>query len=176
MKINIVSNHLPVTDGMRSYVDKKMPRIKKYFEDDTCEVTVTFAVQKNIQSAEVLVKVKGMYLKGIERSEDVYASLDLAMDKIEKQIVRYKDRFRDKKHADAAGSLKMNVYEAASMDDQAPKIIASKDIEAKPMDVEEAAMQMELMNKSFFVFRSAVSGDINIVYKRDDGNIGLIEP
>jgi putative sigma-54 modulation protein len=176
MKINVVSKHLPVTDGMRSYVEKKMPRIKKYFENDAFDVIVTFSVQKNMQTAEVLVKVKGMFLKGIESSEDMYASLDLAMDKIEKQIVRYKDRFKDKKHIDESTSFKMNVYEAASVEAQAPKIIVSKDIEAKPMAVEEAAMQMDLMNKSFFVFRSAISGDINIVYKRDDVDIGLIEP
>jgi putative sigma-54 modulation protein len=179
MKINIVSKHLQVTDGMRSYVEKKMPRIQRYFdEDDVFDVTVTFSVQKNAQSAEVLVKVKGMFLKAIERSEDIYASLDLAVDKIEKQIVRYKDKFKDRKHGAGTGasSLKMNVYEASSVEAHAPKIVVTKEIEAKPMLVEEAAMQMELMNKPFFVFRSASTGEINIVYKRDDGDIGLIEP
>jgi putative sigma-54 modulation protein len=177
MKINIVSKHLQVTDSMRSYVEKKMPRIKKYFDnDDVFDVTVTFSVQKNVQTAEVLVKVKGMFLKGIESSEDMYASMDLAMDKIEKQIVRYKNKFKDRKHSSGIGSLKMNVYEAASVEAHAPKIVISKEIEAKPMVVEEAAMQMELMNKPFFVFRSASTSEINIVYKRDDGDIGLIEP
>ncbi len=175
MKINIVSKQIPVTDAMRSYAEKKMPRIKKYF-DVPIDVTITFSVQKNIQTVEVLVHVKGLYLKGIEKSEDIYASLDLAMDKIERQIVRYKDRIHNHKYDTDSGFLRMNVYNASSVEASAPEIIVSKEIPAKPMAVEEAAMQMDLLNKPFFVFKSASSGSINVVYKRDDGNIGLIEP
>ena len=177
MKINIVSKHLPVTEAMRAYAEKKMPRIKKYF-DLPIDVTITFTVQKNIQMVEVLVHVKGLYLKAIERSEDIYASLDLAIDKIERQIVRYKDRIHNRKYDNDNDNdiLKMNVYNASSVEASAPEIIVTKEIAAKPMAVEEAAMQMDLLNKSFFVFRSAATGEINVVYKRDDGNIGLIEP
>jgi len=175
MKINIVSKQLPVTDAMRAYAEKKMPRIKKYF-DVPIDVTITFSVQKNIQMVEVLVHVKGLYLKGIEKSEDIYASLDLAVDKIERQIVRYKDRIHNRKYDSNNSFLRLNVYNASSMEANIPEIIISKEIAAKPMAVEEAAMQMDLLNKTFFVFRSATSGEINVVYKRDDGNIGLIEP
>ncbi|MDR0454035.1 MAG: ribosome-associated translation inhibitor RaiA [Deferribacteraceae bacterium] len=175
MKINIVSKHLPVTDAMRAYAEKKMPRITKYF-DVPVDVTITFSVQKNIQIAEVLLHVKGLYLKGIEKSEDIYASLDLSIDKIERQIVRYKDRIHNRKHDISNSSLRMNVYNASSVETDTPEIVISKEISAKPMAVEEAVMQMNLLDKPFFVFRSAVSEEINVVYKRDDGNIGLIEP
>jgi putative sigma-54 modulation protein len=178
MKINIVSKHanMPTVESMRGYVEKKMPRIERYFGGDDLDVTVTLSVKKNKQTAEMLVKVKGMFLKAIESSEDMYASLDLAVDKIEKQIVRYKDKFNSRKHSGGGASFKMNVYEAASVEAHAPKIVVSKEIEADHMNVEEAAMQMELMHKPFFVFRNGNTGDINIVYKRDDGDIGLIEP
>lgn len=175
MKLNIVSKQMPVTEPIRNYAEKKMQRIEKFF-DDQLDVTVTFSVQKNMQTVEFLVHAKGLYLKGIERSEDIYASMDLAVDKIEKQISRYKDRLIARKHVPMDGSLKMNIYEAASVEASKPEIIVTKEIGAKPMAVEEAAMQMDLLNKPFFVFRSASSGEINVVYKRDDGNIGLIEP
>lgn len=171
MNMNIISKNVPVTDGMRSYTEKKMQRIKKFF-DDTLDVTVTFSVQKNMQTVEVLAHTKGLYLKGVERSEDLYASLDLAVDKIERQITRYKDRLHARKYADSDGTLKMSVYEAASVEESNPEVIVTKDVGVKPMSVEEAAMQMDLMNKQFFVFRNE-TGDINVIYKRDDGNIGL---
>ena len=171
MNLNIVSKSVPVTDGMRSYAEKKLQRVKKYF-DDTLDVTVTFSVQRNIQTVEVLVHTRGLYLKGMERSEDLYASLDLAVDKIERQIARYKDRLVDRKFSDTDGTLKMSVYEATSVEESKPEIIVTKDIGVKPMSVEEAAMQMDLMNKQFFVFRNE-TGDISVIYKRDDGNIGL---
>ena len=175
MKINIVSKQIPVTNAMRTYAEKKMTRITKYF-DVPVDVTITFSVQKNIQMVEVLVHVKGLYLKGLEKSEDIYASLDLAIDKIDRQIVRYKDRINNRKYDSNNSFLRMNVYNVSSVEASAPEIIVSKEIAAKPMAVEEAAMQMDLLNKSFFVFRSASSGEVNVVYKRDDGNIGLIEP
>jgi len=175
MRINIVSKQMPVTKAMRAYAEKKMPRIKKYF-DVPIDVTITFTVQKNVQMAEVLVRVKGLYLKGIEKSEDIYASLDLAIDKIERQVVRYKDRIHNRKYDNDNGFLRMNVYNVSSVDTSAPEIIVSKEIPAKPMTVEEAVMQMDLLNKSFFVFKNASTNEVSVVYKRDDGNIGLIEP
>ncbi|MDR2400351.1 MAG: ribosome-associated translation inhibitor RaiA [Deferribacteraceae bacterium] len=173
MNINIVSKGLKVTEAMRSYSEKKLARIKKYFASDTVDFTVTFAMQhKNSYVVEVLAHSKGLYLKGVETSSDPYAALDLVVDKIERQVVRYKDRISQRKHAEHSSSLQMAVYEAASVEEEKPEVIISKSIDVKPMSVEEAAMQMDLMNKDFFVFRNEV-GALNVVYKRDDGNIGL---
>ncbi len=173
MNLNIVSKNLPVTDGMRSYTEKKMQRIKKYF-DDSLEITVTFSVQKNMQMVEVLAHASGLYLKGMDRSEDMYASLDQAVDKIERQVARYKSRLVGRKNSGPDSTLKMSVFEVGSVEEAKPEMIITKDIDVKPMTVDEAAMQMDLMNKQFFVFRNE-RGEINVVYKRDDGNIGLFQ-
>ncbi|MDR2105110.1 MAG: ribosome-associated translation inhibitor RaiA [Deferribacteraceae bacterium] len=172
MNINIVSKGLKVTDAMRSYSEKKLARIEKYFSD-TVDITVTFAMQhKNSHIVEVLAHSRGLYLKGVEAANDPYAALDLVVDKIERQVVRYKNRIGQRKHTEQSSSLRMSVYEAASVEEEKAEIIVSKDIDVKPMTVEEAAMQMDLMNKDFFVFRNE-DGLLNVVYKRDDGNIGL---
>jgi putative sigma-54 modulation protein len=173
MDINIVSKGLKVTDAMRSYSEKKLTRIKKYFAEDPVDFTVTFASHhKNSYAVEVLAHSKGLYLKGVETSSDPYAALDLVVDKIERQVVRYKDRIDQRKHTEQSSTLQMAVYEAASVEEEKPEIIVSKSIGVKPMTVEEAAMQMDLMNKDFFVFRNE-TGALNVVYRRDDGNIGL---
>jgi putative sigma-54 modulation protein len=173
MNINIVSKGLKVTDAMRGYSEKKLARIKKYFSDDTVDFTVTFASHhKNSYSVEVLAHSRGLYLKGVENSGDPYAALDLVVDKIERQVVRYKDRIAQRKYTEHSSTLQMAVYEAASVEEEKPEIIVSKSIGVKPMTVEEAAMQMDLMNKDFYVFRNG-AGELNVVYRRDDGNIGL---
>ena len=121
-----------------------------------------------------------MFLKGIERSEDMYASIDLAVDKIERQVVKYKEKLTSRKNIENRESmenLKLSVYdydEDSAIDE--PTVVISKQIPAKPMDIEEAIMQMDLMNRNFFVFRNAENSEINVVYKRDDGKVGIIEP
>jgi putative sigma-54 modulation protein len=174
MKINIVSKQIDVTAGIRDYAEKKMQRIEKYFDSSTLDVTITLTVQKDTQTAEVLIHSKGTYLKGLGRSEDLYASLDFATDKIERQVAKYKDRLNDRKQNAKPGKLHMNVYESASVDAKKPEILISKEIPADEMNVEEAVMQMELLNKDFFAFRNE-TGALSVVYRRDDGNIGLIE-
>ena len=175
MRINIVSKQITVTDGIRDYVEKKMQRIEKYFDSSTLDITITFTVQKNTQTAEALIHSKGLYLKGLGKSEDLYASLDFAVDKIERQIAKYKDRINDRKqNAGAQKTLRMDVYEAASVDASQPEVLISKEFPADNMNVEEAVMQMELLNKEFFAFRNE-DGALSVVYRRDDGNIGLIE-
>lgn len=177
MNIQITGKNIELTNAIRSYVEKKVSKVKKYF-DQVIDVQVILDVQKNVHLAEILVNAKGVFLKGLERSEDLYASIDLAIDKIDRQLVKYKEKLKTKKlmDKDFEKPLKLNIYENDSMDSDKPSIIVSKHIPVKPMDVEEAVMQMDLLNKNFFVFRNAVSSEVNVVYRRDDGNIGLIEP
>jgi putative sigma-54 modulation protein len=175
MNISYVSKTLPMTDAMRGYAEKKLQRIQKFF-DHPIDGTVTVSSHKNRQTVEVLVHVGGLYLKGVEKSEDFYASLDLAIDKMDRQVSRYNEKIKNRRHdGNIHTALKMNVYDTDSIEKSAPEIIVTKDIDGKPMTVDEAVMQMDLLNKSFFVFKS-INGDINVVYKRDDGNIGLITP
>ncbi|UOD34006.1 ribosome-associated translation inhibitor RaiA [Deferribacteraceae bacterium V6Fe1] len=176
MNIQITVKNVELTDAIRSYVEKKVSKVKKYF-DQVVDVHVVLDVQKNVHMAEILVNAKGVFLKGIEKSEDLYASIDLAIDKIERQLVKYKEKLKSKKLIDKKfeAPLKLDVYESESFDDK-PVSIITKEIPVKPMDIEEAVMQMDLLNKNFFVFRNAKNSEVNVVYRRDDGNIGLIQP
>ncbi|MCX8084950.1 MAG: ribosome-associated translation inhibitor RaiA [Calditerrivibrio sp.] len=177
MNIQITGKNIELTDAIRNYVEKKVSKVKKYF-DQVLDVQVILDVQKNVHLAEILVNAKGVFLKGLEKSEDLYASIDLAVDKIDRQLVKYKEKLKAKKlmEKEFEKPLKLNIYEHSSMETDRPQIIVSKQIPVKPMDVEEAVMQMDLLNKNFFVFRNASSGEVNVVYRRDDNNIGLIEP
>ncbi|BAI80515.1 sigma 54 modulation protein/ribosomal protein S30EA [Deferribacter desulfuricans SSM1] len=177
MNIQITARNIELTDAIRSYVEKKVSKIKRYF-DQIIDVHVLLEIQKNVHIAEILVDAKGVFLKGLEKSEDLYASIDLAVDKIEKQLVKYKEKLKNKKIMDtnSESSLKLNVIDSETIESDNPKTIISKQIPAKPMTIDEAVMQMELLNKNFFVFRNAETGEVNVVYHRDDGNIGLIEP
>jgi len=176
MNIQITVKNVELTDAIRSYVEKKVSKVKKYF-DQVIDIHVVLDVHKNVHTAEILVNAKGVFLKGIEKSEDLYASIDLAMDKIERQLVKYKEKLKSKKLMDKKFEepLKLDVYESESFDDK-PISIITKEIPVKPMDIEEAVMQMDLLNKNFFVFRNAKNSEVNVVYRRDDGNIGLIQP
>lgn len=177
MNIHITVKNIELTDAIKSYVEKKVAKVKRYF-DQVIDVNVVLDVHKNVHLAEVLVNAKGVFLKGAEKSEDLYASIDLAVDKIDRQLVKYKSKLKNKKLIDKKFEqpLRLDVYNVDSLDADDPVSIITKDIPVKPMDVEEAVMQMDLLNKNFFVFRNAKSSEVNVVYKRDDGNIGLITP
>jgi putative sigma-54 modulation protein len=177
MNIQITVKNIELTDAIRSYVEKKVSKVKKYL-DQVIDVHVVLEVNKNIHLAEILVNAKGVFLKGRESSEDLYASIDLAIDKIERQLVKYKEKLKSRKLSEKnfQEPLKLNVYEDQSFDDHFSASIITKEIPVKPMDIEEAVMQMDLLNKNFFVFRNAKNSEVNVVYRRDDGNIGLIQP
>ncbi len=178
MNITVNTKHTTLTDAIKDYSEKKLQKIAKYF-DDHLDVHVNLNVEKNMHIAEIFVNVKGMFLKGIEKSEDMYASIDLAVDKIERQLVKYKGKLHTRKSAEnraVMDDLKLNVYDYSEDNAiDAPQVVITKSLPAKPMDIEEAIMQMDLMNKNFFVFRNAENSEINVVYKRDDGKVGLIE-
>ena len=178
MQIQITARNIDITDAIRNYAEKKVGRLEKYFEQ-VSEATVLLEVQKNLHIVEVLISARGVMMKGLEKSEDLYASIDLATDKIEKQLIKYKEKLKNKKlqDKDFEAPLKLNVFDTASIEsmDEDNRVIITKDIPVKPMDVEEAVMQMDLLNKQFFVFRNSEDNEIAVVYVRDDGNIGLIQ-
>lgn len=176
MNIQITARNIDLTDAIRDYAEKKVSKLEKYFDHIT-EANVLLEVQKNVHIVEVLLSAKGVFMKGLEKSEDLYASIDLAIDKIEKQLVKYKEKLKDKKlhDKDYDTPLKLNILDSQSVEDSETRVIITKDIPVKPMDAEEAVMQMDLLNKSFFVFRNSDTNELAVVYQRDDGNIGLIE-
>lgn len=170
MNIVVTGRHLEVTPSMKSYAEEKIRKFEKYLTNIT-EAVVTLSVQKYRHKAEVLLKAGGVMIQAEGVTEEIYASIDEVHDKLERQIKKYKDKLVSKRKVDKGG---VQAVEAEHPD--MPSIIRTKRFEMKPMSPDEAAMQMDLLDKDFFIFTNGQSGDINVIYKRNDGNFGLIEP
>jgi putative sigma-54 modulation protein len=180
MKYNIRGQNIQVTDALRDYVEKKLSRLDRYFEAPlTSEVHVTLSVTKNKQGVEVTIPMQGTMLRAEEKkNEDMYASIDLVVDKLERQIRKYKTKINRKFRQE--GSLKSLIKEEGGAvkvleEDDELEVVRTKRFTLKPMDVEEAVLQMNMIGHTFFVFANADSKEVNVVYKRSDGKYGLIE-
>lgn len=173
MRIKVSGKNIEVTNALRERVEKKLSKFEKYFNPDT-EANATLTVEKNRHIIEVTIPFNGVILRGEEATEDMYASIDKVVEKLEKQIAKYKTKL-EKKIKD--GSVRFeNLTFDQEEDDAEPKIVKTKRFAMKPMPVEEAVLQMELLGHNFFMFYNADSEEVNVVYKRKDGNYGLIEP
>jgi putative sigma-54 modulation protein len=179
MQIAVTFRHMESSDAVRSYVEEKLARVKKYI-DEPIDAQVVLSVQKKINNrAEVTMVAKGLTMKSAENKDDMYAAIDLMVDKIERQLKRYKEKL--KRHKGSSGAqrrVEKTVIAAPSVDegDGNPEIIRSNSFFVKPMSVEEAVMQMDLLDKDFLVFTDDRSEEMNVVYRRKDGNYGLIVP
>ena len=173
MKITVNGKNIVLTDALKNAVRKKLSKIDKYFNPDV-EAHVTLSVQKNRQRVEVTIPFGGVILRGEEENDDMYASIDLVLDKLEGQIRKQKTKLLKRNNSQ---SLRFQfIPDEKEIDHQEHKIVKTKKFAVKPMSSEEAVLQMELLGHSFFVYRDADQGDVNVVYKRRDGNYGLIEP
>lgn len=168
MQITVRGKNVEITGPLRDYVEKKVGKIEKYLEGPL-SATVTLNVEKGRHIVEVTVPVNGMLLRGEEATDDMYASIDLVVEKLEKQIDKYKTRLTRKLRPQIADEPAPKVF-----DD--PVIVKTKRFAIKPMAVDEAVMQMNLIGHDFFVFADADTNQVNVVYRRRDGNYGLIEP
>lgn len=178
MKVSVTFRHVDPSDHVRQYAIEKFSRLDKYL-DSAGEVNVVLSVEKFRHSADVSLAAKGLHFKAVEETEDMYSAIDMVMSKIEKQIRRQKGKRRDKKSGENIKSLhfEMNVLDDEELDvGDEPVIIRTKQIQAKPMDVDEAVMQLDLVNNDFLVFTNAQSREVNVLYRRKDGNLGIIEP
>lgn len=179
MQIAVTFRHMEVSAPLRAYVEDKLQRIKKYIEEPI-DAQVSLAVEKKIRhQAEVTIVAKGITIKGSEQTNDMYAAIDLVVDKIERQLKRYKEKIKEHKPSAARGrEVQKTVFAAESIEEAKgePVIIRTNTFPVKPMSVEEAVMQMDLLHKDFLVFTDATSEEINVVYRRKDGNFGLIVP
>ncbi len=173
MRINTYGKNIDVTKGMRSMVEEKLGKLECYFTPET-EVHVTFSVQNDKHKIEVTIPMKGTTIRAEEESEDMYASIDMIEDTIERQLRRYKKKIIDKKQA--AVSLSQAFVDDETDSEDEIKIVRTKKFAMKPMDIEEACVQMELLGHNFFVFRNSETEEINVVYKRKGNTYGLIEP
>ena len=173
MKFIIVGRNIEVTPGLRAAVEEKIGKLDKYFNPDT-EVHVTLSVEKERQKIEVTIPVKGSIIRSEQVSNDMYVSIDLVEEIIERQLKKYKNKIVDKQQAVA--SFSKAYVENDYTDDEEIKIVRTKKFDIKPMYPEDACIQMELLGHSFFVFCNAETDQVNVVYKRKGDTYGLIEP
>ena len=173
MKFIIVGRNIEVTPGLRAAVEEKIGKLDKYFNPDT-EVHVTLSVEKDRQKIEVTIPVKGSIIRSEQVSNDMYVSIDLVEEIIERQLKKYKNKIVDKQQAVA--SFSKAYVENDYTDDEEIQIVRTKKFDIKPMYPEDACIQMELLGHSFFVFCNAETDQVNVVYKRKGDTYGLIEP
>ena len=176
MKIKIFGKNIEVTEGIRSAVEEKIGKLDKYFAEET-RVDVTLSVNKNEQKVEVTIPVKGRIIRAEEISDDMYVSIDMVEETIERQLVKYKNKIIDKKKSIKEAFTETYIeadYE--DEDEDQIKIKKTKRFGFKPMDPEEACVEMELLGHNFFVFLNAETEEVNVVYKRKGNTYGLIEP
>ena len=173
MNYRISGKNIEVTEGLRTAVQGKLNKLEKYFTDET-EIQVTFSVEKDRQKIEVTIPVKGSVIRAEQVSDDMYVSIDLVEEVIERQVNRYKKKLVDQQQN--AAFFQKEFLEDDEADDEEIRIIRSKKFAVKPMDAEEACIQMELLGHNFFVFRNAETDEVNVVYKRKGNTYGLIEP
>jgi putative sigma-54 modulation protein len=173
MKFIIVGKNIEVTPGLKSAVEDKIGKLEKYFTKET-EVHVTLSVEKDRQKIEVTIPVKGSIIRSEQVSNDMYVSIDLVQEIIERQLKKYRTKLIDKKQT--AASFSQMFVENDYMDEEEIKIVRTKKFDIKPMYPEDACIQMELLGHSFFVFCNAETEQVNVVYKRKAGTYGLIEP
>lgn len=177
MEITVTFRHMEPTESLRAYAEEKLGKIRKYL-DFPAEAHVVMSVEKFRHMADVTLNVNGSRIKGAEETEDMYSAIDQVMDKIEKQLKRHLSKIRDHSSENIKGEavLDSEADEEASVPAQDEPMIDVEKMAAKPMDPEEAAMQLDMSQQDFLVFRNAKSREINVIYKRKGGNLGLIEP
>lgn len=172
MKYSFIGKNIAVTAKLKERSEAKLGKLQKFFKEDT-EVFVTMGIQRNLQIFEVTIPYCGVVFRAETSSEDMFASIDKAVDILERQIRKNKTRLERK--------LRENAFDPGNfltddVDEEDFRVIKAKRFSTKPMDVEEAILQMNLLGHTFFVFVNASSQETNVVYKRNDGDYGLIEP
>lgn len=176
MNLQYVGKNIEVTDTLREVADKKYNRLGKYFQQDL-EGTVTFVVEKNQRIAEVTLYLPGTILRSEQSTDDMYTSIDRTVDALESQIRKYKTKLQ--KHNRHASTIRFDNIEIEEEDDEERveemRIVKRKRFDLRPMGPEEAALQMELLGHNFYVYRDGETDGVSVIYKRKDGDYGVIE-
>ena len=173
MKIRVIGKNIEITNALRETVEKKLSKLERFFNPNV-GATATLSVHKNKQTIEVTIPFNGVILRGEETTEDMYASIDMVLDKLERQIRKQKTKLQRKIHDD---SLRFqHIPDYVKNDNKDSHIVKTKKFAMKPMSSEEAVLQMELLGHNFFVYQDSDTQEVNVLYKRKDGNYGLIEP
>lgn len=178
MQTSVTFKNIDPSDHLKSYVSDKLNRFDKYLYNPA-EANVVLSVEKFRHIAEINISGDRLNINGKEETEDMYSAIDITLDKLEKQIKKNKEKFRERRSGKGKGK---SVPDASAMapvpmiDEEIEKHVMVKPIEYKPMDVDEAILQLDLMNGNFLVFTNARSEQVNVIYRRKDGHYGLIQP
>ncbi|ANE46724.1 sigma-54 modulation protein [Paenibacillus swuensis] len=180
MNLLIRGDHLEVTQALKDYTEKKLSRLEKYFESPPAsDVHVTLTAVRGMHGVEVTIPLQGLLLRAQEKSGDMYGSIDTVVDKLERQIRKHKTKVNRKLRQERGmrDLFKVTTDGAGLYEEEDElELVRTKQFALKPMDLEEAILRMNMVGHSFFVFSNAGSNVINVVYKRNDGKYGLIEP
>lgn len=177
IRVVVKGKNLDVTEALRNYAEKKVAKLEKFIADHhQATAEVMLRTERGIHIAEVTLSVAGLILRGEGKTPDMYTSIDSCVERIERQFTKYKTRIQRRLQGPKIGELAPPAQEAEVGKALAPRIVRTKRFPFKPMDVDEAIMQMELLGHDFFVFVNAATEETNVVYKRRDGNYGVIEP
>jgi len=180
MNVMVTGRHVEVTDPLKKYASDKIRKFDR-FDANITEASFVFSLEKHLHKVEVLLRVNGHNLQADSLTEEMYSSIDDVLDKLDRQIRKMKGKTdSSRRKADGRSSRSLHVEaepEPEETDDRGgPLIIKSKRFDPKPMTPEEAGMQLDLLEQSFFVFVDSVSNDLNVVYRRKDGHLGLVQP
>ena len=173
MKFIIIGRNIDITEGLKSAVQEKLGKLERYFTPET-EIHVTLSVEKDRQKIEVTIPVKGNIIRSEQVSSDMYVSIDLVEEVIERQLRKYKTKIDNQQQA--GGNFQKEFVEDEFLEDEEVNIIRTKKFGIKPMYPEDACVQMELLGHNFYVFRNAETDEVNVVYKRKGNTYGLIGP
>jgi putative sigma-54 modulation protein len=176
MDINVTFRHMEPTEELKTYVEEKVYKVKKYF-DSPVDANIVLKVEKFRHIADMTLSIDGNKVKATNESEDMYSSIDLTMDKIEEQLRRLISRKRQYRPDNIKGenNLDVDIEVQEKLTESETGTIHIEKADTKPMDINEAVMQLELSKRNFLVFTNFKSKKINVIYKRKDGNLGLIE-
>lgn len=177
MQITVTFRHMESSDALKDYAVRRISKMEKYL-DAAAEAAVVLAIEKFRHQADITISGDGYKVKGREETGDMYSAIDLAVEKVEKQLKRFRERPRTIKTSKNLKTLaaKLNVIAPESEMEPGPQIIRSRLVEAKPMDLEEAVLQLKNGQEEILVFTNTANTNLNILYRRRDGNFGLIEP
>jgi putative sigma-54 modulation protein len=175
MQLSVTFKNIDPSDHLKAYLQEKLDRLDKLL-DNPAEANVALSVQKHRHIADVNINADRLTIIGKEETTDMYSAIDMVADKLEKQIKKGKQKIRSHRKPSRAKTMDMLSTEPAVMDEERSREILVKNIEYKPMDIDEASMQMELTPDSFIVFTNSKTERVNVIYRRNDGHFGLIQP
>lgn len=175
MQLSVTFRHMEPSDALKDYARDKISRVEKYL-DSALEAHVVLSVEKFRHIADVTILSNSLKINAQEQTEDMYSAIDMVVDKLERQLKRLKQKIKGRKGKNRVKHKEVRIDAIAEETEGGPQVIRAHQVFAKPMDVDEAVLQIDLSSEKFLVFTNAETEKINVLYYRDDGNYGLIEP